>query len=426
MLDIRDFGALGDGATINTAAIQAAIDRAARTGETVLIPAGVFRTGTLLLKGASLHLESGAVLKASENLDDYPVQPFRHNEMGDLRALLVNIGYDNVCIDGSGTIDLSDKSFYDTSVYNVPKSRVPFTESQKAECTYPIGKRPNQCIFFHNSKNITLRGIRVIDAPCWTMTFSVCENVKVLGLTIDTDLNVPNNDGIHICSSNGILISDCHISSGDDCIALSGITAWEKPCENIVITNCVLRSCSKALVMGYVYSTVRNVLISNVIIRESNRGLTIMCSDECALVENVRVQNMVIDTRVRAGNWWGNGEPIFFMAVKHDELIPRAQRPARETPCAIRNVHVTGATCFGENAIGIVGTNGNIRGVVLRDIDFTKRPSQNLPLKGSTFDFSPGTAQVEVPEDCGVYIGGGAEVALENVNTGAWCVVREE
>lgn len=232
MLDIRDFGALGDGVTINTAAIQVAIDCAAGTGETVLIPAGVFRTGTLLLKGASLHLESGAVLKASEDLDDYPVQPFRHNEMGDLRALLVNIGYDNVCIDGSGTIDLSGKSFYDTSVYNVPKSRVPFTESQKAECTYPIGKRPNQCIFFHNSKNITLRGIRVIDAPCWTMTFSVCENVKVLGLTIDTDLNVPNNDGMHICSSNGVLISDCHISSGVDCIALSGITAWEKPCEN--------------------------------------------------------------------------------------------------------------------------------------------------------------------------------------------------
>ena len=346
-----------------------------------------------------------------------------HNELGVLRAMIVNLGYDNVTIDGSGTIDLSGKSFYDTSVKNVPESRVPFTQAQVDECTYPIGKRPSQCIFFHNSKNVTLRGIRVIDAPCWTLSFNECENVKVLGLTIDTDRNVPNDDGIHFCSCKGAIISDCNISSGDDCIALSGITNWGKPCEDIVITNCVLRSCSKAIVIGYIYSHIRNVTISNCIIKESNRGLCFMCNDEGALVENVRVSNMIIETAIRAGNWWGNGEPIFMMAVKHDYHIPVEQNPHRETDCAIRNVHIDGVTCVGENAMGVFGAEGSIREVELRNIDYTRVPSKNLALKGETFDFAPGRVALEVPADCGLYIGG-ADVKVENVNTRAWSVIR--
>lgn len=424
MIDITKFGAVGDGKTINTAQIQSAIDEAARTGETVVIPGGVFISGTLNLHGASLYLEPGAVLKGSENLDDYPPQDYIHNELGALRALLINRDCDNVTIDGSGTIDLSGKSFYDTTVKNVPPSRVPFTEEQIAECTYPIGTRPSQCIFFHNSKNITLRGIRVIDAPCWTISFNECENIKVIGVTIDTDLNVPNDDGIHFCSCKGVIVSDCNISSGDDCIAISCITNWGKPCEDIVVTNCVLRSCSKAIVIGYIYSEIRNVLITNCIIKESNRGLCFMCNDEIGVIENVRVSNMLIDTAIRAGNWWGNGEPIFMMAVKHDYHIPAEQKPERETSYAIRNVHIDSVTCMGENAIGIVGEHGNIREVELRNIDFTRKPSRNLALKGSTFDFAPGRVEVEIPETCGLYIGGEADVELENINTRAWSQLR--
>ena len=408
MLNIRDFGAVADGKTVNTKAIQAAVDRAGETGETVLVPGGVFITGTIHLNGASLHLEPGAVLKGSTNIDDYPAQDFIHN----------------VTIDGSGTIDLSGTSFYDTSVMNVPSSRVPFTKEQEAECTYSIGTRPSQCIFFHNAKNVTVRGIKVIDASCWTFSFNACENVKLLGLTIDTSLNVPNDDGIHIASCKGVIIADCHISSGDDCIALSGITDWAKPCEDIVITNCVLRSCSKAIVTGYSYSHIRNVIITNCIIKESNRGICFMCNDTSALVENVRISNMIVDTRVRAGNWWGNGEPIFMMAVKHDYHIPAEQDPHRETDCAIRNVHIDGVTCMGENAMGIYGVDGNIREVELRNIDFTRKPSKNLPLKGNVFDFAPGRVDFEVPEDCGLYIGGGADVKLENINTRAWKIIH--
>lgn len=425
MIDITAFGAVGDGKTMNTAAIQAAVDEAAKSGSMVYIPAGVFLTGTIVLNGASMHLESGAVLKASGNMEDYPEQPYYHNEMGVLRAMLVNLGHDNVTIEGCGTIDFSGCAFYDMKAWNVPSGKAVFNEEQTKECTHPIGVRPAQCLFFHASKNITVRSIRVIDAPCWTLTFSECENVKLLGLTIDTDLNIPNDDGIHISACKGVIISACHISSGDDCIALASITNWKQPCEDIVITNCVLRSCSKAIVIGYTYSTVRNVLISNCIIKESNRGLCIMCNDESSLVENVRISNMLIDTRIRAGNWWGNGEPIFMMAVKHDHLIPAEQHPHTSTACAIRNVHIENVSCMGENAMGVYGSNGNIREVELRHIDYMRKPSANIALKGYTFDFSPSQIDFEVPADCGLYIGSNAEVQLEDVNMRQWRIIRE-
>lgn len=425
MINILSHGAIGDGKFMNTQAFADAIAEAKQNGETVLVPAGTFLTGTINLDGVSMHLEAGAVIKASTDLADYPPQDFYHNELGQLRALVVNLRKDNVSITGSGTIDFSGHAFYDLDAYDTPHGGVPFTEEQKLECTHPIGQRPAQCLFMHGAKNLTVSGIRLIDAPCWTLTFSECENVKIMGLTIDTDLNIPNDDGIHISACKGVIISDCNISSGDDCIALSCITNWEKPCEDVVITNCVLKSCSKAIVVGYIYSVIRNVLITNCIIKESNRGLCIMCHDQCALVENLRVSNCIFDTRVRAGNWWGNGEPIFMMAVRHDMHLPTDQKPNRTTDCAIRNVHLNGITCMGENAMGIIGWENNIQNVSLQNIDYTRKPSANLALKGNRFDLAPSDITADVPSSCGLMIRGAQNVRLDNVNTGKWEIIHD-
>ncbi len=417
MINILEHGAVGDGKFLNTAAFSDAIAHAKQTGEAILVPAGTFLTGTINLQGVSMHLESGAVIKGSSDIGDYPPQDYHHNEMGDLTALIVNLNHDNVSITGSGTIDFSGHTFYDTGAYNVPDSLIPFTDEQIRECTHPIGMRTAQSLFMHGSKNLTVSGIRLIDAPCWTLTFSECENVKITGVTIDTDLNIPNDDGIHISACKGVMISDCHISSGDDCIALSCITNWKKPCEDVVIANCVLRSCSKAIVIGYIYSVIKNVLISNCIIKESNRGLCFMCSDECGAIENVRVQNMIIDTRIRAGNWWGNGEPILMMLNKEDSHIPAEQKPSKVTEGSIRNVTISGVTCMSENAIGVVAAGGKLSEVTLRDIDIIRKPSDNIELKGHRFDLAPGRDNVEVPEDCAVLIKN-ADVRLESIRAG--------
>lgn len=415
MKNIVDFGAVGDGKALCTESFRQAIAAAKAEGDWVNVPPGTYLTGTIDLRGVSLHLEKGAVIRGSDNPADYPVMPYRHNEMGDLRALIVCLGGENVVLDGDGVIDFNGSAFYDFSRPRVPERRVPFTPEQLKECTVERDWRPTMSLFFLNVDGVAVRDLTLLDAPCWTVTFSGCRNVKALGLTIDTSLNVPNDDGIHVSSCDGVLISQCHITSGDDCIALSGITDWAVPCEHIVISDCVLRSCSKAIVIGYQYSHVRNVLVENCVIRESNRGLCFMCNDRGGLVENVRVRNLLIDTRIRAGDWWGNGEAIFFMGIKHDGIIPAEQDPHRDTPVNFRHIFVEGVTCESENAMGAVGTGRNYEDVALRDIVVSRKPSANLPLKGRVFDIAPAPENVPVPEDCLVYVKDAGDFRLENV-----------
>ena len=113
------------------------------------------------------------------------------------------------------------------------------------------------------------------------------------------------------------------------------------------------------------------------------------------------------------------------MAVKHDHHIPDIQHPHTKTECAIRNVHIENVTCMGENAMGVYGVNGNIQEVELRYIDYVRKPSANIALKGYTFDFSPSEIEFEVPADCGLYIGGNAEVKLDNMRMCQWSIIRE-
>lgn len=414
-INLLDFGAAADGKTLCTKQFQEAISAAKTAGESLLVPPGTFLTGTIDLQGVSMHLEKGAVIKGSPDMKDYPELDFDHNELGLLRALIVCFKSENVCIDGDGVIDLNGHAFYDFERPIVPDSKVPYTDAQKKECTVHHDIRPNQCLFFHEVNNLTIRDITVLNAPCWTFSFNECKNVKTLGLTIDTNRSIPNDDGMHFCSCSDVLISDCHIISGDDCLAFSGITSWDKPCENIVVTNCVLCCSSKAIVLGYVHSHIRNVLIDNVIIRDSHRGLAIMANPKTGLVENVRVSNMIIDTKVRAGNWWGNGEAIFFMGMNHTGNVPASQTPARDEAVNIRNIHLNGITCTSENALGIIGYGKNIDEVYLKDIHFTKKMPENLILKGDIFDVSPCQTVYPVPDNCGLYIEETRSVYLQDI-----------
>lgn len=100
MLKLTDFGAIGDGVYMNTKVFQAAIDAASEKKEGLCVPAGTYLTGTIHLKGVSLYLEAGAVIKGSTNIEDYPEQDYIHNELGALRALIINRDADNVSIMG--------------------------------------------------------------------------------------------------------------------------------------------------------------------------------------------------------------------------------------------------------------------------------------------------------------------------------------
>ena len=114
------------------------------------------------------------------------------------------------------------------------------------------------------------------------------------------------------------------------------------------------------------------------------------------------------------------------MAVPQMTDRTAPQIPARKVDCAIRNVHLSGITCMGENAMGIAGINGNIREITLSHIDYSRKPARSLSLKGNVFDLAPATLTCEVPEDCGLKITGAGDVTLDHVNTRRWRIIQED
>lgn len=412
--DITAYGA--QAGMLCTQAIQAAIDAADAAGGTVVIPRGEFITGTINLRGASLYLEKGAVLKGSGNMADYPDFGFVHNEMRQTLSLIYSMGHAHIRISGEGTIDLNGRAFYHFDQREVPAGFPALTEEQLAQCTVKYDARPTQPIFFHRCRQVTLQDITILDAPCWTLSFNDCDDLHLTDLTIRTDPVIPNNDGMHFCGCRRVFVRGCSVVSGDDCIALSGITDWNIPCEDVVISDCVLTSTSKTIVLGYMHSIVRNVIISNCIIRDGQRGLCIMTSNKTGLVEHVLVENLRIDTRVRAGNWWGNGEPICFFALHHHNDNYLDAIPDRNWPVNIRDVHLRNISCTAENAAAIVGDNGSVENVTIDGLTYERKPQGNVTLKGAgVIDVAPALEKVAAPMDAWMLVQGCSNVQLRNI-----------
>lgn len=379
VVDITTHGALGDGKTLNTKALQAAVDQcAAQGGGKVVVPAGTFLTGSVELKSnVTLSLGPGAVLRGSGKIDDYPPIAFRHNELGQTRSLLWAMNQTDIRITGEGTIDLNDGAFFDFNQYRTNltlSSGVELDERQRHETEASLaGPRPTQPIFFHRCQRLRADGVTIRNAPCWTITFSVCRDIHVSHLTVANNLRTGNCDGLHFCGSKNAAITDCIFSCGDDCIAITGITDWDEVAENFVIANCIMTSRSAALRLGHQASKVRNVAVNNLVIRDTNRGFAMFARDK-GWVENVRIHNVVLETRLFAGGWWGKGEPLVLCAAGSGH---------------IQNISVSNVRAESENGILVIGQQQNIRDVELRDCSFTLRYGRNRPLFKPMFELSP-------------------------------------
>jgi len=375
---VVDFGARGDGTTLNTAAIQAAIDAcAAAGGGTVSVPAGVFRSGTIELKSHLVfRLEPGAVLRGSDDLRDYRANGFKHNEMVETTSLLYAIDQTDLRITGGGVIDLNDKPFIK---WDEPRPALPpaeaaqLSERQLRECVVQPGKRPSQPIFFQNCQRLRLDDVTVRNAPCWTISINSSRDIRIDHLMIDNSPVVPNNDGIHFCASQDIVVSDCIIRAGDDCLAFTGITNWDGICERIVVTNCTLSAKSAGVRLGHLASKVRNATFSNLVITDSNRGFAIQAGDG-GWVENVMVTNVVMDTRIVCGEWWGKGEPVLIATSGNGRIE------------GITLAHVRARS---DNSIVVVGSNRSVHRIALEDWDLILRYGLNRPLYGRFIDVQP-------------------------------------
>ena len=285
MYDICDYGAVEDGETLNTTAIQAAIDAAtAEGGGTVLVPPGSYVTGTVYLKDyVTLHLQPGATLLGSQDLADYPPMSIRRQDDRQSRHLIVAKGAHDIAIRGQGTIDGQGEAFWEPQ--NDPNRWI---RAQK--------ERPSPMVQIVGCHDVLIEDIRLTNPAGWTLHLQDSERATVHNITIDNDLRTPNSDGIDITGCRDVRISDCYISTCDDGIVLKSDSG---PVERITVTNCVIRTMCAALKLGTngTFHDIRQVTFSNCSIFQSHRGVAIY-TIEGGTMEDILVSNIVFDSNV--------------------------------------------------------------------------------------------------------------------------------
>jgi hypothetical protein len=395
VLNIVDFGAVGDGATLNTVSIQKAIDSCASSGGgAVSVPSGVFLTGSLRLRShVNLRLESGGVLKGSQNLKDYYLD-------GKLVGLIFTQDAENVAITGLGSIDGNGDLFMvpdkakkiDSAGSAWTRQKGHFREVRQGVADGPLvpKDRPFQMIIFSNCHNVTMRDALIKDSPFWTIHMADCDGVVVSGLRIWGNMLVPNNDGIDFTSCSNVEMSDCDIRTGDDCIVLTGYDHHfdlpgykhiKHPSENITVNNCTLQSRSAAIrIGGFDQNPMRNYTFNNITITNSNRGIGIFARDQGS-IENLIFSNMIIETRLHTGDWWGQGDPIHLSAVRLLKDV---------APGTIKNVKFQNVICTGESGIVVYGTEeAVIEGVSFDNVAVHIKESALNDIAGGNFDLRP-------------------------------------
>jgi polygalacturonase len=270
-VSITDFGAVGDDATINTKAIQTAIDHlAANGGGTVVVPEGVFVSGALFLKPkVNLHLQKGAVLKCSTDMANFPVQRTRiegHFEDKFNPALINAKGCDGLHISGEGTLDGAGRPIWDLFW----KLRAAAADPRN----FPnIGVPRARMALIESSRGVTIEGITFKDSQFWNLHLYRCEDVVVRQARFevpDDYRQAPSTDGIDVDSCQRVAVDGCDFSVTDDCIAAKGSkgpNAAEDqdspPVEHLRVRNCVYKRGGAVLTLGSEATIVRDVVVEN-------------------------------------------------------------------------------------------------------------------------------------------------------------------
>lgn len=270
-VSIRKFGAKGDGATIETGAIQAAIDHlATRGGGTLVVPRGVFVSGALFLRPrVNLHLDAGAVIRCTTDMRHFPPQRTRiegHFEEKFTPALINARGCDGLRITGQGTLDGAGRPIWDLfwKLRNAAPNPNEFPN---------LGIPRARLALIEESKDILIEGVTFRDSQFWNLHLYKCEDVLVRKARFevpDDYKQAPSSDGIDLDSCRKVVIDGCTFSVTDDCIAAKGTKGpralkdkSSPPVENIRVRNCHFRRGHHALACGSEATIVRDVLVEN-------------------------------------------------------------------------------------------------------------------------------------------------------------------
>ncbi len=368
---ITDFGAQPGGKAKNTGAIAEAIAACAKAGGgRVIVPADVWLTGPIHLKSnVNLHVAEGAELRFSDKFDDY--LPVVYMQRGGTRCynyspLIYARNCTNIGVTGSGTLNGQGQAWWPwknrqpgmTRLFQMGADQVPVEKrvfGTEADGVRTCFIQPIDC------KNVLLEGFTVLNGPSWNIHPVTCENLTVRGVSVTT--MGPNNDGIDPDSCRNVIIEDCYLDTGDDCICLkSGRNedAWAvgKPCENIVVRRCRTKRGHGGIVLGSEMSAgIRNVFVHDCRFEGTQRGIRLKSlPGRGGALENIWFRDIVMD---------GVGSAIH-MTLRY----PGASSDRDRMP-AFRNIDIRNIAC--KNARAAVEMYGlpnadTISGVTIDDV----------------------------------------------------------
>jgi len=404
---ITQYGAVSDGEKLCSHAMADAVRACSQAGGgSVIVPKGRFLTGAVHLESnVNLHLEEGATLAFSRDPKDYlpaVFTRFEGTECMNYSPFIYAFEKTNIAVTGKGVLDgqagpehwwpWAGKASmgWQKGTPNQENDRNTLTamgDKDVAVAQRVFGEghilRPN-FIQFYRCANVLLEDFRMIHSPMWEINPVLCRNVTMRG--IDIDSHGPNNDGCDPESCDGMLISNCTFSTGDDCIAVKAGRNRDGrrvnvPCQNVLIRDCVMKDGHGGVSIGSeVSGGIRNILTEHCQMSSPNleRALRIKTNSyRGGVIENIGFRNVTVgevkEAVIEVDYFYQEGEGGTFMPSVRGIDIANVTSEKSKYAIFMRGYKnspvggVTVASCTFQNSAE--GTHfENVEGVTLRNV----------------------------------------------------------
>ena len=401
------YGAAGDGATLDSAAFQRAIDEAAAyAGKAqVLVRGGhKYLIGTIELKGSiDFHLADDAELLVSTRREDYrgglPGSVAGDTMSAALGAVIMATGAQGLTISGTGSLQGRAKEF--------------MTRYDEAGQWWIPGPFRPKMFVLTGCKDLHVRDITFAEAPNWGLHMLGCDGVLVDNVKVRNLLDVPNCDGIDPDHSRNVEIRNCNITAGDDGVV---IKCSRQPIDygeaaSIHVHDCVIETQDAGLKIGTeTTSDIHDIVFERCQIKTSSRGLCIQLRDE-GNIHDIIFRDITFTSRFYSDPWWGRGEAISFTAIP---------RTATSKVGSLHNITVQNITGTAENSVRVCGSAASrVHDITLDRVAVTL--ARTTQFKGNLFDNRPTTAipAIEPHDTPGFSIEQADNVTLRNCSV-AW------